>query len=110
MKKKILGLVLGLSAFVLILFVNPQKAEVQAAVCVTCLGSGAECARVILPNGPHIFYGQSISCEEGSQSTEAQAAVYVTCSGSGPECARIITPNGVQIFYGEAADTRGGSQ
>ena len=110
MKKKVLSSILGLSAFAMILLFNPQKAEVQGAVCVTCSGSGPECARVILPYGPHIFYGQSTSCEEGSQSYEAQGAVYVTCSGSGPECARIITPNGVQIFYGGAIDTRGGSQ
>jgi hypothetical protein len=56
MKKKVLSSVLGLSAFAMILLVNPRTTEGQ--VIVNCSGSGPECARIIVPNGVHIFYGQ----------------------------------------------------
>lgn len=56
MKKKVLSSILGLSAFALILLVNPRTTEGQ--VIVNCSGSGPECARIIVQNCVHIFYGQ----------------------------------------------------
>jgi hypothetical protein len=56
MKKKVLSSVLGLSAFALILLVNPRTTEGQVAAF--CSGEGPECARISVPNGVHIYYGQ----------------------------------------------------
>lgn len=39
---------------------SPMSGNAQG--CTSCSGTGAECYRIMTPEGPHIFYGEKKEC------------------------------------------------